>query len=314
MVSFEQFVENGAFGLSEGSIYERLRRNPSVQFDPHIFHASLVYDERYAPVLEALHREYLEVGQAYSLPMLALTDTWRANMERIRLSAFPERPVNQDNARFLIEIRDGYGTDASPIFVGGHLGCRGGAYSPDQRLSEEEAAEFHAPQVAALAEAGVDFLYGGTLPALSEARGLARAMAQTELPYLLSFVIQKGGKLLDTTPLATAIETIDHANHRPPTGYAINCVHPSIFMEGMRTLQQRIPALSHRILSFQANTSARAPMELVGLVELETEDPKLLARQMMEGHWQFGTRFMGGCCGTDTSHIVELAVAHRSSR
>src|SRR5215475_2859422 len=37
----EAFLEAGSFGLSEGSIYERLRRHPAIVFDPYLAHAAL---------------------------------------------------------------------------------------------------------------------------------------------------------------------------------------------------------------------------------------------------------------------------------
>ena len=242
--------------------------------------------------------------------MIALTDTWRANAERVRLSQFPDRPVNQDNVQLLRSVRSSYGKDRSPIFIGGHIGCAGGAYSPEQALSTSDAVPFHAPQLEALAAAGVDFLYAGTLPALSEALGMAQVMSELGLPYLFSFVIRGDGALLDGTPLAVAMERIDAANENPPAGYAVNCVHPSIFIDALSILEQQRPSMSRRILSFQANTSAREPKDLVGLAELDTERPELLADLMLQAHRQFGTLFLGGCCGTDTSHIEHLAQAY----
>ena len=135
--------------------------------------------------------------------------------------------------------------------------------------------------------------------------------ATEQAPYVERFVLDGQSARLS----AAALETLAVIAYKQPVSRNQIASIRGVNVDAvMRTLQQRIPPLSHRILSFQANTSARAPMELVGLAELETEDPELLARQMMEGHWQFGTRFMGGCCGTDTSHIVELAIAHRSSQ
>ena len=208
-MEFEQFILTVSFALSEGSLYERLRRNPAVEFDPYLFHATLIYDSVYALLLEQVHREYLDVGQRYHLPMFSLTDTWRANQERIRRSRFHEYKVNQDNARFMARLRDSYGPTASPIFIGGQIGPSGDAYTPEEALPSAEAEQFHTPQLEALAEGQVDFLYAATLPALSEAQGIATAMAKHGLPYILSFVIRRDGTLLDGTPLAQAIETID---------------------------------------------------------------------------------------------------------
>jgi homocysteine S-methyltransferase len=312
-MNMEAFLKTGSFGLSEGSIYERLRRHPAIVFDPYLAHAALIYEPKAASLMEQVHREYLDVGQSHGLAMFALTDTWRANQERIDLSRFKGAPVNQDNARFLTRLRDGYGPRAQPIFVGGNIGPRGDAYKPAEAPAPAEAERFHTPQLEALVEGGVDFLYASTLPAFSEARGIAAAMGGTGRPYWLSFVIRRDGTLLDGTLLEHAIETLD-AGARPPQGYAVNCVHPFVFQAGLKAAAKRSPAAVKRIQSFQANTSEKSPEELDGLQELEAAEPETLADLMVECHEQFGTLFMGGCCGTDTRHIQSLARRHALRR
>ncbi len=307
----ETFLETATFGLSEGSVYERLRRHPAIAFDPYLAHAALIYDPKAASLLEQVHREYLDVGQSYGLAMLALTDTWRASQERIDHSRFKGTPINQDNARFLAHLRDSYGPQAQPIFVGGNIGPRGDAYKPAEALTAAEAERFHTPQLEALVEGGVDFLYASALPAFSEARGIAAAMAKTGRPYWLSFVIRPQGTLLDGTPLEQVIESLD-AGSKPPLGYAVNCVHPRVFQAGLTTVSQRNAAAVKRVQSFQANTSERSPEELDGLEALDTEEPEILAELMLQSHRQFGTVFMGGCCGTDTRHIESLARRHKA--
>ncbi|HTL55713.1 MAG TPA: homocysteine S-methyltransferase family protein [Candidatus Limnocylindrales bacterium] len=306
----EAFLETGLFGLAEGSIYERLRRHPAITFDPFLAHASLIYDPKAASLLEQVHRGYLDVGQSHALPMFALTDTWRANQERIDHSQFKRASVNQDNARFLIQLRDSYGPQAQPIFVGGNIGPRGDAYNPAEALAPVEAERFHTPQLEALVEGGVDFLYASTLPAFSEAQGIAAAMAKTGRPFWLSFVIRPDGTLLDGTRLEYAIEVLD-AGARPPLGYAVNCVHPRVFQAGMRALGKRKAAAVKQIQIYQTNTSEKSPQELDGMEELETVEPETLAELMVQCHQEFGTVFMGGCCGTDTRHIQSLARQHK---
>lgn len=305
-LQMEAFLETGSFGLTEGSIYERLRRHPAIVFDRYLAHAALLYEPKAAAVLEQVHREYLDVGQSHGLPMFALTDTWRANQERIDASQFKGAAVNQDNARFLVRLRDSYGQQAHPIFVGGNIGPRGDAYKPAEALAPAEAERFHTPQLEALVEGGVDFLYASTLPAFSEARGIATAMAKTGRPYWLSFVLRRDGTLLDDTRLEEVIETID-AGPRPPQGYAVNCVHPSVFQSGLSAVAKRNPAAVKRLQIFQANASEKTPEELDALQELDAADPEALADLMMQCQEQFGTVFIGGCCGTDTRHIQALA-------
>jgi homocysteine S-methyltransferase len=304
---FDDFVKNASFALSEGSMYERLRRHPSIEFDPYIFHASLIYDDKAIRILEGVHREYIDVAQKHRLPILTLTDTWRANQERINLSNFKSHWVNQDNTKFMIGLRESYGPFAKSIFIGGQIGPRGDAYKPEEALSITDAESFHAEQLSAFAESGVDLLYAATLPALSEAQGIAIAMSKFSLPYMLSFVIRPEGTLLDGTPLGKALDIIDNSVSTPPTGYAVNCVHPKIFASAMSALEGQNKTYSRRILGYQANTANLRPEELEGSVELISEEPEVLADLMMESHQSFHTLFMGGCCGTDTRHIEQLA-------
>ena len=305
---FVGMLKTTSFALSEGSVYERLRRHPAIEFDPYIAHASLIYDAQSAAILEQVHREYLDIGQRHGVPMFALTDTWRANQERVQKSRFHYWDVNQDNAHFLVRLCNSFGLTARQIFIGGQVGPRGNAYRPEEAPTRAEAEAFHAPQIVSLVEGQVDFLYASTLPALSEAQGIAAAMAITGLPYLLSFVVRQDGTLLDGTPLGQAIDVLDFTNPNPPTGYGINCVHPRTFMSALNTLDK-----SHlqRVLSFQANTFTRNLGEPDQPTELETEDPNTLADIMMEAYQEFGTLFMGGCHGTDTRHIESLARKHR---
>ena len=306
---FEEFIRDtnaAPVALSEGSIYERLRRNPEVEFDPFIFHASLIYNDGARKVLEGVHREYIDVAQRYRLPIFILTDTWRASLERIRSSNVRAEKVNQDNARFLSDLRAGYGNSTN-IFLGGLIGPRGDAYKPEEALPKAEAESFHAGQLSALAEAGVEFLYAATLPALSEAQGIAAAMSKFELPYILSFVVYAEGTLLDGVPLGRAMDIIDNSVSKPPLGYAINCVHPRIFADAMRALENENGSYPRRILSYQANTANLRPEELNDAAELITEEPDVLAGLMVDAQVSFHTKFMGGCCGTDTHHIEQLA-------
>ena len=61
-------------------------------------------------------------------------------------------------------------------------------------------------QVHQLADAGVDFLLAATLPAVDEACGIALAMQTTGLPYIISFVINRRGRILDGLSLEQAFK------------------------------------------------------------------------------------------------------------
>ena len=307
-MDFETTIEQASFILAEGSVIERLRRNPGIQLDPHVLNAGLIYREPQRSVLAGTYRQYLDVGRAYELPMIVLTPTWRANRQRLQEAGFsPEDDVNGDCARFLASLRDEFGGYAERVFMGGLIGCKGDAYRPEEALAKDEAAAFHSFQVRALTAAGVDFLVASTLPALSEARGIAAAMAECGIPFFLSFVIRARGELLDGTPLAEAVATIDSEVQPRPLGYFVNCVHPSIFEEALERRRGLSTTIPERIIGLQANTSRLRPEELDSLDFLDSEKPEQFAAAMLRVHERFGIKILGGCCGTNHRHIESIA-------
>ncbi len=291
--------------LAEGSVYELLRRSDHVQFDPYLAHAGLVFDPEAAQVLRSVHRAYCEIARQHQLPILTFTDTWRANPERIARAGLTDQAVNRANAQFLCSIREECPSDQPGVLVAGLTGCRGDAYRPQESMSSDAAAEFHRQQVCELADAGVDLLFAATLPALSEAAGIARVMSQTQLPYVISFVITPQGTLLDGATIDRAVASIDLAAERPPLAYFLNCVHPSTVLRALET--DHASTLQSRFVGFQGNTSALRPEELDGLDQLQTEPPGPFARQVIRVGERCRMSVLGGCCGTDTSHIECIA-------
>jgi len=112
---------------------------------------------------------------------------------------------------------------------------------------------------------------------------------------------------VDDTPLAEAMDRIDNAVETPPTGYAVNRVHPQIFASGMSALDQ---AHRKRTGAYQANTANLRPEELEGSAELISDEPDAPQIDGPPQHHAFHTLFMGGCCGTDTRHIEQLALQY----
>jgi homocysteine S-methyltransferase len=276
--------------------------------DPNVAHASLLYTQEGRQALTALWREYIDVARENDSGILICTPTWRANPERLARTAFPDvDQVSEDAVRLLTELRGQYGDFGRRVFVGGLLGCRGDCYKPEEALNADDSARFHAQQAHALAQAGADFLVAETLPAFTEALGLARAMATTGCPYLLSFVLRPSGTLLDGTPVADAIAQIDQAVSPAPTAYIANCIHPVHFEQALKVAEMARPGTKERLIGLQGNTSRRQPEEFDGACALDAEDPDEFGEIMSRIRKQFGTRILGGCCGTDSRHIEAIA-------
>ena len=304
---FAKFLEKSQCILGEGAVIERLRRNSEIDLDPHIVNSAFIYDTDRRAALAEIYRQYLDIGLKYNLPLLLSTPTWRASRQRIKRAGYEKSDVNGDNFRFLDSMRKSYGEYATKIVICGLLSCRGDAYNPSEALASNDAYEFHTWQANKLAEAGVDFLLAATLPALSEATGLATALADTGKPYMISFVLRAKGTLLDGTPLKDAISIID-ADVRPkPIAYMANCTHATIFKTAMTHPTRSSSAVRKRVVGLLANTAALEPEELDDSEELVGEDPQTFGQSVAGLHRELGTKILGGCCGTDGRHIGHLA-------
>jgi len=304
---FPEFLARHRCILGEGAVIERLRRQPGITLDPFLVNSAFVYEPAQREALTAIYRQYLNIGRERDLPLFMSTPTWRANAPNIAAAGLSGRSVNADNVRLLQDLRGSAGAYAAKVVIGGMIGCRGDAYRPEEALEAEEALAFHAWQADRLAEAGVDFLLGITLPALSEARGLAAAMAGTGRPYVLSFVARPNGTLLDGTPLVEAVATIDALVRPGPTAYLINCTHPDFARAALTHADQAAPEVRRRFIGLLANTAALSPEELDGREHLVGEEPERFAEAMIGMRRDFGLQVLGGCCGTDDQHIRCLA-------
>jgi len=300
--------------LGEGAVIERLRRRPGIALDPHLVNAAFVYEPATRAPLADIYRQYLEIGRAHDLPLFMTAPTWRANAENIAAAGCGGREVNADNVRLLQDLRAATGPYAAKVIIGGMIGCRGDAYRPDEAMEAREARVFHAWQAERLAAAGADFLIAITQPALSEALGLAGAMAAAGRPHLVSFVVRPSGTLLDGTPLGEAIATIDAAVTPRPTAYLINCTHPDFARSALWHPKHSSPQVRERVIGLLANTAALSPEVLDGQEKLIEAEPAAFAANMASLARETGLKILGGCCGTDDRHIRCLAAELRRAQ
>ncbi len=302
-MNFRDCINQNKYILMEGALGERLKREYGLMFDEQIAMAGLIYEEKGAFALSALWNEYLEIARKYELPFIATTPTRRANRERIEKANCPEAVIG-DNVAFLKNIQGNSGIE---MYVGGLMGCKGDAYTGEGALSEQEAYEFHRWTVEQFYKAGADFLYAGIMPVLSEAAGLARAIDDTGLPYIISFTIQEDGKLIDGTTITDAIRYIDGITINKPVCYMSNCVHPSIVCKALMQPFNRNETVRERFRGIQANTSPLSYAELDGAEDLHCSEPEDFAEEMIKLQSVADIKIWGGCCGTDCRHMTCVA-------
>ncbi|HKJ46954.1 MAG TPA: homocysteine S-methyltransferase family protein [Balneolales bacterium] len=285
--------------LMEAAVVEQLRRYESIKLHAELENALLIYNDDERVILENLYHSYLDVALQASLPFILLTPTWRANKERIEKSGITKN-VNGDAVVFLKELVTAQQTD-TPIKIGGLIGCKNDCYKPEEGLNIKEAEHFHTWQIEKLTNAGVDFLIAETLPAIPEAIGITKAMAKFDIPFIISFVIDRTGHVLDGTPLSKAMKMIDEITHNAPLGYMVNCSYPTFISA---EAQPEIPY--ERLIGIQANASSLDQCDLDGSDQIHVDDIVVWGNEMLKLNKRYGVKILGGCCGTGKEHLQYL--------
>ena len=238
-----------------------------------------------------------------------MTPTRKVNLETHKKSAYHARAVIPDCCSFLHRLRKQYQEFSDHIFIGGLLGCKGNAYRADEALTRPEAYAFHQAQVNQFRGQRLDFLFAGIMPAVSETIGMAEAMAESGLPYIISFMIRREGRLLDGTGITEAVRIVDHAIRPRPLCYMANCVHPCIVKLAL-TAEINVNVRERymeRFIGIQANASSLSPEELDQRKGLHQENFDDMIRDMHVLQREFGFKIFGGCCGTNDRFIEKLA-------
>jgi S-methylmethionine-dependent homocysteine/selenocysteine methylase len=194
--------------------------------------------------------------------------------------------------------------------VGGLLGCKNDSYRPLEGLDREAAFLFHKPQAKVLAASGVNYLMAATLPCLSEALGMAQALADTGLEYIVSFVIASRGRILDGTSMDEAFATIDgELGMQRPLGYMVNCAHPSFLKP-----EEMSPKTLARLKGYQANASSLDHEKLDNAQKLEADDLWDWVTGMLGLNMENGIPILGGCCGTTSEYLKALVLRYENSK
>ena len=239
----------------------------------------------------------MDIALEAKTPFLMCTPTWRASRDRV-LESKARLSINGDAVGFMQTLRSRQRSGQDRIKIGGLVGCKNDCYKPDQGLTVSESEYFHSWQTEQLAEAGVDFLIAQTLPNVQEAKGIARAMERTGIPYVISFVISRDGHILDGTDLTTAMDFIDSGARQLALGFMVNCAYPTFLCAAKQPA-----ALFDRLVGFQANASSLDHCDLDGSDRLEQDDVSDWGDAMLALNGAYRVKILGGCCGTSRTHL-----------
>jgi S-methylmethionine-dependent homocysteine/selenocysteine methylase len=269
--------------------------------------AGLVYDEKSRVPLATIYNEYLKVAQDFRLPILLMTNTRRANRERAEKDGLQNKNVMADYAGLLRELSQNF---TCPTYIGGTIGSKGDGYTGEGVLTADEAKEFHSWQMKRLVQSDIDLILVSLMPSVDETIGIASLSSQTELPYIISFMVYRDGKLPDGHTIHQAIEMVDESIAKKPLCYMCNCVHPSILSEALSQPDNQTALVKERFHGIQANAAYAEPGELEQSGIVLSTSPNELAESIARLSESIDLKICGGCCGTGSEHLRAMAEYH----
>lgn len=305
MKTMKQLLFNGTY-LTDGGMETTFVFHDGIELN-HFASFELLPDGEGRQHLKEYFRKYLELAAEYRSGFILETPTWRANPDwcfKLGYSIQELRHINYDAVNFLKELKSEYESRLEHILISGCIGPRGDGYQPGKTMSAKEAEEYHKSQIEALAGAGADMVSAFTLNYSEEAMGIAQAAKNLKIPAVISFTLETDGLLPNGETLHNAIEKVDKYSDFYVSYYMINCAHPEHFKDIFREEGD----WKNRITAIRANASVKSHAELDASETLDTGDCNHLA----EGYSELKLllpelRVIGGCCGTDLSHIKAIA-------
>lgn len=249
---------------------------------------------------------YLQTAVERRMGFVLDTPTWRANPDwgaRLGFSQDRLDAVNRISVQWAAELRDDFATIASPVVINGVIGPRGDGYRADNRMTADEAQDYHSQQIATFSDSEADMVSALTMNYAEEAMGIVRAAQAHAMPAVISFTVETDGRLASGEALDSAITRVDAATNAAPAYYMINCAHPEHFEH----ILAAGGGWTDRIGGIRANASRKSHAELDEAEELDAGDPKelgMLYERLRTRLNRLGV--LGGCCGTDHRHIVAI--------
>lgn len=301
------------FYLTDGGLETTLVFHYGIDL-PHFAAFTLLQYPEGRAALEKYYLPYLRLAQRYGAGFILETPTWRANADwgfKLGYSAAELGAINQRAVRFVRALSSATIEQDISVLVSGNMGPRGDGYVAETTMNPTEAAEYHALQIDAFVRSNVDLVTALTINYSDEAIGIIRAASEKFMPVVISFTVETDGHLPNGESLASAIERTDQQTGAYASHYMINCAHPHHFQHQL----QGDGAWLRRIKGIRANASTKSHAELDEATSLDAGDKAQLASAYEKLKASLpAMQVVGGCCGTDHSHLEQICQSFFMSR
>lgn len=249
-------------------------------------------------VVRQMAKAYFDVGSD-----MVLTNTFGGTGIRQRHYGFADRAAEFNTlAAQLARSQAPEGR-----FVVGSVGPTGEVLNDPLReepLTESEAYDAFAEQIAALAEGGVDAVNIETMIDINEAVIAVRAAKEnTDLTVMSTMFFDKGPRGFFTMMGSTPADAVERLHDAGADIVGANCGNG---VDVMLELARELRAATDGYLLIHSNAGIPAPQ---GGEIVYPETPEYMAERFRVMAQDVGVNIIGGCCGTTPEHIKALIAA-----
>ncbi len=249
-------------------------------------------------VLAELQRSYVEAGSG-----IVYAPTFSANRIKLAEYGLTDR-LEEINSTLVRLSREAVGAGA---LVAADMTMTGQQLAPVGELGFEELADVYRQQAQALAGAGADLFVVETMMSLQECRAAVLAIREVcELPVMVTLTYNENGRTLYGTPPEAAVVVLQSLG---ADAVGINCsTGPKEMLASVRKMAEyaTVPIIAKpnagmpTLCDDENNPGKKKTVYRMSPETFAAETAALV---------EAGASIVGGCCGTNPSHIRALAEA-----
>jgi homocysteine S-methyltransferase len=243
-------------------------------------------------LVKEVHHDYINAGAD-----IIETNTFGANIFKLTPHGLGKKvyEINQKGAQLAREVAK------DKVLVAGSVGPLGVQIEPLGKLGFDEAKDIFKEQIKGLIAGGVDLIILETFVLAKELVQALRAVRELDenIPVIGQVTISEDGNLLSGAPLE---RFIDKLKDYKIDAVGLNC---SVGPKPMLDALEKLKTLTTLPISIQPN--AGYPQNIGGR-NIYMTSPEYMA-EYAKRFIQTGASIVGGCCGTNPSHIRAIRKA-----
>lgn len=287
-MEFSKFFSNKKVVLLDGAMGTELQRRGVITSLPLWSAKALIQNK---DIVIKIHEDYIKAGAE-----VITANTFRTNERTIKRSGLKISSGNL--TKIAVDLAFKAAINASKkVFIAGSIAPVEDCYEPDLVPSNRELREEHNALASSLLKAGVGLILIETMNTIREAFIAAEAAKNTNLPFLVSFVVKENGNLLSGENLIDATKTLSKLS---PKAFLINCIPTKISLKPLRLLRSS----TESPIGIYANGIGKPDAKLGWEFSGKNEIGQYLKYSKK---WvDLGAKVIGGCCGTTPEYISAI--------